>query len=65
MKVRFDFTSGIVSREVKTSSTMEDLLVAEFGNRMNFENLGGKAVVLEEEVAPEAPPVAKPKTKVK
>ena len=55
MKVRFEFTSGIPSREVETSRTLEELLFAEFGTRLNFENLGGKAIILgpSAEVAPE------------
>lgn len=70
MKLRLEFTSGIPSREVETSSTVEEFLFAEFGTRLNFENLGGKVVVLDD-VAPaieaaiaeeEAP---KPKRKAK
>lgn len=64
MKGRFVFTSGVASREFETSGTVEELLFSEFGNRMNFENLGGKVEVYEEapaqEMVEEAP---KPKAK--
>lgn len=78
MKLRLEFTSGIPSREVETSGTVEEFLFAEFGTRLNFENLGGRAIILAggEAAAPvtpeeieftpeEAPVLAKPKRKAK
>ena len=77
MRLRLEFSSGIPSREVETSSTVEEFLFAEFGTRLNFENLGGKAIILTaqapEEVAPaieaaiaeEEAVVTKPKRKAK
>lgn len=60
MKLRLVFTSGIASREVDTGDlTAEEFLFAKFGNRMNFENLGGKVEVLEE--SPAATPAKAPK----
>jgi len=68
MKLRLEFSSGIPSREVETSSTVEEFLFAEFGTRLNFENLGGRVIIGEAEPAPqeapaveEAAPVPKPK----
>ena len=46
MKLRLEFSSGIPSREVETSGTVEEFLFAEFGTRLNFENLGGRAIIL-------------------
>lgn len=72
MKLRLEFSSGIPSREVETSSTVEEFLFAEFGTRLNFENLGGRVIIGEAEPAPqeapaveEAAPVPKPKRKAK
>ena len=75
MKLRLEFSSGIPSREVETSGTVEEFLFAEFGTRLNFENLGGRAIILaggdpvapaiEAAIAEEEAPVAKPKRKAK
>ena len=60
MKLRLVFTSGIASREVDTGDlTVEQYLLAEFGTRMAFENLGGKVVELEEAPAAEESPAPK------
>jgi len=69
MKIRLEYTSGIPSREVDTGDrTVEQYLFAEFGTRLNFENLGGRVIIGEAEPAPqeapaveEAAPVPKPK----
>jgi hypothetical protein len=68
MKLRLEFTSGIPSREVETSSTVEEFLFAEFGTRLNFENLGGRVIIVEAQEAPaveEVAPAPKPKRKAK
>lgn len=69
MRVRLEFTSGIPTRTVQTDGSVEELLFKLYGSRMNFENMGGKAVILTpveadvEQAAEEAP--AKPKRKAK
>lgn len=78
MRVRLEFTSGIASRTVQTDGSVEELLFKLYGSRMNFENMGGKAVILAPtntpveaevvstaEVEPAAEAPAKPKRKAK
>lgn len=65
MRVRLEFTSGIPSREVETNGTVEELLFAEFGNRVNFENLGGRAVILTPQAPEEVPAIEETPTEVK
>lgn len=63
MKGKFVFTSGVASREFETSGTLEELLFAEFGNRVNFENLGGTVEIYPEETSVTDEEVPKPKAK--
>lgn len=76
MRVRLEFTSGIPTRTVQTDGSVEELLFKLYGSRTNFENMGGKAVILAptdtpvvaeklEEATPVEEEAPKPKRKTK